>query len=81
MPSGDVKDMPGKLEPAGASTVSDSDIEEVAVGEINEKRLIRKLDARLLPAVSTLYLLSFLDRSNGKPALRSWRVSFAKVLV
>jgi hypothetical protein len=28
--------------------------------------LLRKLDLRLLPAVSILYLLSFLDRSNGK---------------
>lgn len=32
---------------------------------INEKALLRKLDARLLPAVGILYLLSFLDRSNG----------------
>ncbi len=33
--------------------------------EINEKSLLRKLDGRLLPAVGVLYLLSFLDRSNG----------------
>lgn len=32
---------------------------------IDEKRLLRKIDARLLPAVGVLYLLSFLDRSNG----------------
>jgi hypothetical protein len=44
------------------STPSDSDIELTSV---NEKSLLRKLDARLLPAVSILYLLSFLDRSNG----------------
>ncbi|KAK3701504.1 hypothetical protein LTR37_015478 [Vermiconidia calcicola] len=31
---------------------------------INEKALIRKLDLKLLPAVTVLYLLSFLDRSN-----------------
>lgn len=31
---------------------------------INEKSLIRKVDLRLLPAVTVLYLLSFLDRSN-----------------
>jgi hypothetical protein len=41
---------------------SDSDVELTSV---NEKSLLRKLDARLLPAVSILYLLSFLDRSNG----------------
>ncbi|KAF7541560.1 hypothetical protein G7Z17_g11924 [Cylindrodendrum hubeiense] len=33
--------------------------------DINEKSLLRKIDARLLPAVGILYLLSFLDRSNG----------------
>lgn len=32
--------------------------------EIQERSLIRKLDIRLLPALSILYLLSFLDRSN-----------------
>ena len=33
--------------------------------DINEKALLRKIDAQLLPAVGILYLLSFLDRSNG----------------
>lgn len=46
-----------------ASNSSDSDI-EVASSTIHEKKLLRKLDLRLLPAVSILYLLSFLDRSN-----------------
>lgn len=31
---------------------------------INEKALVRKLDYKLLPALTFLYLLSFLDRSN-----------------
>jgi hypothetical protein len=31
---------------------------------INEKSLLRKLDFKLLPPLSLLYLLSFLDRSN-----------------
>ncbi|KAK4113663.1 MFS general substrate transporter [Canariomyces notabilis] len=31
---------------------------------VNERALLRKMDARLLPAVGVLYLLSFLDRSN-----------------
>ncbi|KAF1922947.1 MFS transporter [Didymella exigua CBS 183.55] len=47
----------------GASTPSDSGFENFP-GTINEKRLLRMLDLRLLPAVSILYLLSFLDRSN-----------------
>jgi hypothetical protein len=33
--------------------------------DVNEKALLRKIDAQLLPAVGILYLLSFLDRSNG----------------
>ncbi|OAA73080.1 Major facilitator superfamily domain, general substrate transporter [Akanthomyces lecanii RCEF 1005] len=32
--------------------------------EINEDKLLRKIDGHLLPAVGILYLLSFLDRSN-----------------
>ena len=56
----------GQLELPGASNTSDSDLEAVAAGGVNEKRLLRTLDLRLLPAVSILYLLSFLDRSNGR---------------
>lgn len=55
-----------KLERPGASTSSVSDIEAVSAEGVNEKSLLRKLDLRLLPAVSILYLLSFLDRSNGE---------------
>lgn len=46
----------------GSSGASDS---ETAGPVINENALLRKLDLRLLPAVGILYLLSFLDRSNG----------------
>ncbi|OJJ73480.1 hypothetical protein ASPBRDRAFT_174185 [Aspergillus brasiliensis CBS 101740] len=35
-----------------------------SVANINEKALLRKLDFRLLPPLTILYLLSFLDRSN-----------------
>ncbi|KAF2025883.1 MFS transporter [Setomelanomma holmii] len=52
-----------KHEPPAASNTSDSDV-EINSTAVNEKRLLRKLDLRLLPAVSILYLLSFLDRSN-----------------
>jgi hypothetical protein len=33
---------------------------------INEKALVRRLDLRLLPPLTLLYLLSFLDRSNSR---------------
>ena len=32
---------------------------------VEDKKLLRKLDLKLLPALTLLYLLSFLDRSNG----------------
>jgi len=35
-----------------------------AVGFASEKRLLRKLDWHLLPLISVMHLLSFLDRSN-----------------
>jgi hypothetical protein len=38
---------------------------EVESISINTTALLRKLDLRLLPPLSLLYLLSFLDRSNG----------------
>lgn len=33
---------------------------------ITEKALLRKLDLKLLPPLTLLYLLSFLDRSNSE---------------
>ncbi|KAB8346102.1 hypothetical protein FH972_023150 [Carpinus fangiana] len=47
--------------PEGASDSSEIDFEEQ---KVNESALLRKLDLRLLPSVTVLYLLSFLDRSN-----------------
>lgn len=38
---------------------------------INEKALLRKLDLKLLPPLTLLYLLSFLDRSNGTGVRRT----------
>lgn len=46
------------------SSTSDDEI-GIADG-IHEGALLRKLDLRLMPAVGILYLLSFLDRSNGR---------------
>jgi hypothetical protein len=34
------------------------------IGPVTERKLVRKLDLRLLPWVSLLYLISFLDRTN-----------------
>ena len=46
--------------------LSGSDVE--VYGHIKTGALLRKLDFKLLPAVGILYLLSFLDRSNGEIA-------------
>lgn len=51
-------------DPANSPAFSESD-NEIVGEKINERSLLRKIDARLLPAVGILYLLSFLDRSNG----------------
>jgi MFS family permease len=40
------------------------EIDSNGSANINEAALVRKLDLRLLPSVTVLYLLSFLDRSN-----------------
>lgn len=46
-------------------TTSPSSSSVAEAVSINEKSLLRKLDYRLLPPLTLLYLLSFLDRSNG----------------
>ena len=46
------------------SELSHADGADVETSTVNEKALLRKLDLTLLPAVTLLYLLSFLDRAN-----------------
>ena len=53
---------------AALSPLSGSEDGQDAYSDINEKSLLRKIDLKLLPAVTLLYLLSFLDRSNGRLA-------------
>jgi hypothetical protein len=48
---------------AAPSLVSDESLTNPT--GINEKALLRKLDLKLLPPLTLLYLLSFLDRSNS----------------
>ncbi|KAH6697334.1 major facilitator superfamily domain-containing protein [Plectosphaerella plurivora] len=43
---------------------------------INEKALLRRIDMKLLPTVGILYLLSFLDRSNGGRHLSRFFVGY-----
>lgn len=68
--------------PDGKEKVDDGVPREVYVTSDNgilspaEKRLVRKLDRKLLPPLTLLYLLSFLDRSNGKYYEHAWPALF-----
>jgi hypothetical protein len=44
----------------------DEDVEQTsnALQNVDEKKILRKMDIRLLPMLSILYLLCFLDRGN-----------------
>ena len=55
-------------DPPSAKVISFADPAEdiEATYGVNERALLRKLDLRLLPPLTLLYLLSFLDRSNGE---------------
>ena len=57
-----------KTEQKAPDQLSGSDVE--INGHINAGALLRKIDLKLLPAVGILYLLSFLDRSNGKSVFK-----------
>ena len=75
--------------PHGTEKTEDSKEEGIAavydacqdVSRVDEAKLVRKMDWRLLPWLSFLHLLSFLDRvsiGNAKvrqPAPRSWPAS------
>ena len=48
-------------------TFSDHAATDESGGVIDEKKLLRKLDWHLVPGLTLLLLLSFLDRGNGNP--------------
>lgn len=54
----------GQAAEDGIDTNSDGTLTALEYTEAEEKRVIRKVDWLLLPILTILYLLSFLDRSN-----------------
>lgn len=60
-----------KIPYAGTSPVPEStyDDSELATSEVDQRKVLRKLDLRLLPFVSLLYLLSFLYVIGGLPMM------------
>lgn len=67
-----VQEKVGVIQDGTVSGVHDPSEERFVVDAAEEKKLLRKLDWNLLPPVTILYLLSFLDRSNGE--LNSWEM-------
>ena len=57
-----------KIAIGNQGAASDTDESLTNPTHIDEKKLLRKLDLRLLPPLTLLYLLSFLDRSNSMPS-------------
>ena len=63
-----------KAENAPAEVVENRELEKdiddlqssIDYDEGETKKVLRKVDRRLLPVLTLLYLLSFLDRGNGK---------------
>lgn len=49
---------------ANPPTLTEDGQESFTFSDDEEKRLVRKIDARLLPSVWLMYLMSYLDRSN-----------------
>lgn len=70
---------PEKKDDNNTATPASSSLAEDQVG-INEKALLRKIDMRVLPALTILYLLSFLDRSNGMHPLHLLCKSVSEIL-
>ena len=56
--------------PARSPSIPSSD--DDAYYATKDKALVRKLDRKILPPLTLLYLLSFLDRSNGLIARQTW---------
>ncbi|KAL2607440.1 hypothetical protein R1flu_026013 [Riccia fluitans] len=46
------------------SNKGDNDVRDLAADDMDDRALLWKIDLRLIPYLSLLYLLSFLDRSN-----------------
>jgi len=59
---------------------SDRATDESGPDAIDEKKLLRKLDWHLIPGLTLLFLLSFLDRSNGNCLIRSLHLPPAHLL-
>jgi hypothetical protein len=49
---------------AYSPTATDNNVADLAYDQIEEKRLVRKVDWRLLPILGALYSIALIDRTN-----------------
>ena len=52
------------VEKDGSAELKESNTAAIRIDPEEEKRVVRKIDLRVMPLVTFLFLLSFLDRSN-----------------
>jgi hypothetical protein len=66
-----------RIENLNAEKISTSsgelEAQHVELDETEANRVLRKVDYRLVPMLSLLYLVAFIDRSNSKPSCSSYR--------
>lgn len=70
MPSTEIRtDHSGEKDAGGAASIGSDSVAHAETGDADfdaaaEKKLVRKIDLMLIPWLSFLYLLSFLDRTS-----------------
>lgn len=75
---------PSKEEEGGIATQSDGPTNERSVpyvSEQTEKRILRKLDRRIIPCVCWIYLMNFMDRGESDlkhPALPTLTIGYSQ---
>lgn len=66
-----------RIENLNAEKISTSsgelEAQHVELDEAEANRVLRKVDYRLVPMLSLLYLVAFIDRSNSKPPCSSYK--------
>lgn len=61
----DKKDLPIEMYEHSTDDAQHAHVDSVEYTDAEASAIVRKIDRRLLPVLTLLYLLSFLDRGNG----------------
>jgi hypothetical protein len=57
-------DLSHKIEKSAGEKINIAEVDSRESTTIDEKQVIRKIDLHIIPIVTLLYLLSFIDRAN-----------------